>query len=349
MRLSSEELNRGEAICAAFVQNTLDDYADGRRGAEFTLFGKLLKGMAKSALELWTSSTEDELRAYQDAEQKRVEATISNVPPEAWTPDEFRAWHQVRHDINASLLSTYLNEARELVADLRYASSDVSIDRPDRDEDPKLDFWRGTAKERREVRKGFPLLDRRVVEDLASRYLASKLRNPLYDKVLLDMFCAVEEFGFKDEVLNPRRDLGAPTGLRAYTRGMNPILSSTITIAVLGGAAILISFLVFWLFRDGSAGRWIGGGVWVLAGLLAAWELAVLPFAWASWSKGRRDIERVTQAMAAVRAALIGPAVCSASHVEQLMRRAAYLGVVWPSPAYVLLEDVQRRGGVLGE
>jgi hypothetical protein len=349
MRLSSDELSRGEAICASFVQNTLNEDSNGERAGEFTLFGRLLKGMAKGAFERWASSTEDELRAYQDAEQKRVEAIISNVPPEAWTPDEFRAWHQVRHDINASLLSTYLNEARELVADLRYASSDLSRDRQDNDEDPKLDFWRGAAEERREVRKRFPLLDRRAIEGLASRYLASRLRNALYDKVLLDMLCAVEEFGFKDEVLNPRRDLGAPTGLRIYTRGMHPLLSSVVTVAVLGVAAILISLLVFGLLQDGSAGRLIGGGVWVLAGLLVVWELAVLPFAWARWGKGRREIGRVTQAMAAVRAALIGPAVCSAAHVEQLMRRAADLGVVWPSPAYVLLEDVHRRGGVLGQ
>jgi hypothetical protein len=349
MGLSSDELSRGEAICAAFVQNTLDDYADGERGAEYTLFGKLLKGMAKSALELWASSTEDELRAYQEAEQKRVDATIFNVPGVAWTSDEFRALHQVSNDISATFLRTYLDEARELVNDLRYASSDLSRDQQDRDKDPKLDFWRGAAEERMEVRKRFPLLGREAIERLASRYLASKLRSALYGKVLLDMLCAVEEFGFKDEVSNPRRDLGAPTGLRVYTRGRHPLLSSVITIVVLGGVAILISLLTYWLLQDGGAGPWIVIVAWVLAGLLAAWELAVLPFAWARWSKGRRDIGHVMQAMAAVRAALIGPAVCSASHVEQLMKRATDLGVVWPSPAYVLLEDVQRRGGVLGE
>ncbi len=88
MLLSSEELTRGKAICAAFVQSTLDDHSDGRQGAEFTLFGKLLEGMAKGAFERWASSTEDELRAYRDAEQKRIEATTSKLPSVAWTPDE---------------------------------------------------------------------------------------------------------------------------------------------------------------------------------------------------------------------------------------------------------------------
>ena len=65
--------------------------------------------------------------------------------------------------------------------------------------------------------------------------------------------------------------------------------------------------------------------------------------------QGRRDVGRVLQAMTAVRAALIGPALCSAAHVEQVIKRATDLGVVWPSPVVVLLEDVKRRGGVLGQ
>lgn len=246
------------------------------------------------------------------------------------------------------MATTYLNEALELVNDLRDASLDLSRDRQDRSEDLNLDFWRGAAEERMEVRERFPLLDRRAIEGLASRYLASKLRSPLYDKVLLDMLCAVEEFGFRDKVLNPRRDLGAPTGLRVYTLGMHPFWSFIITVAVLTGAATLITILAFWLFQEGGAGPWIAMVAWALAGLLAAWDLAVLPFAWSRWSKGRAAIWKLMQAITAVRNALIGTAICSASHVEQLMKRAADLGVVWSSPAYVLLEDAQRRGGVLG-
>jgi hypothetical protein len=62
VQLSSDELSRGEATHAAFVQNALNNYSDGRPGAEFTLFGRLLKGMAKSAFEGWAYSLLARLR-----------------------------------------------------------------------------------------------------------------------------------------------------------------------------------------------------------------------------------------------------------------------------------------------
>jgi hypothetical protein len=210
-------------------------------------------------------------------------------------------------------------------------------------------FWQHNIHPGHAIRKKtYNLLDRHDVEGVAERYLSGPLRSQLFDRTLVDMLLAREVYQFGDEMFHPFTMPGLPA--RSPLKWPHPLWAfvrdSFVNAVVLGGIGLLTN----WAMSNGVIGNW---GNWLIGICFILWLIATLlqfvliPWVWSRRSKARKKTLELMEAMLTTYSQLQSDSVISAQHVLDMVKSSAAIGVVWPSPVYVVLEDVVRRGGRL--
>lgn len=235
-----------------------------------------------------------------------------------------------------------LGRARDLVDQLMYAAlPHEQSPRP-----PRGNFWQHAARPEWTIRdKSYQLLIKPEVEGAASFYLAQPLRSALYDRVLVDMLIALEMYQYVSEVFHPYTVPGIPS--QSPMRQMHPLLTTFIEIVVVIGVIWLSLIGTSYLDPQGGWSGWVVGAASLIGALIVIWDVLTLPARWISWRRAREIANKILASMLTTYQSMHSDSVISASHVLDRVKAAASEGVVWPSPLYVVLEDVIARGGRL--
>jgi hypothetical protein len=237
-------------------------------------------------------------------------------------------------------------EAEELVNQIAYAATSYESDWDKREQ---VDFWRHAVHPEYEIKnKTYKLNFKNEVEGVASFYVSQPLRSQVLDRAIVDMLIALELYQFADEMIHPYVIPGLPT--RSPLKQPHPlwvfIRDNAIVTAVLGGigwaaAAAMADY------RIGAWGSWVIGICVILWIINAVWSVIALPFVWKRWAAARKKTLELLQGMLNTYQHMQSDSVISANHVLDSVKATGNIGVVWPSPLYVVLEDVITRGGKL--
>jgi hypothetical protein len=239
-----------------------------------------------------------------------------------------------------------LYEAEDLVSQLCQAATSCESDWDKREQ---LDFWNHAVHPAYEIKKKtYKLNLKNEVEGVASYYLSQPLRGQLFDRTLVDMLIALELYQFADEMIHPFRFPGLP--VTSPLKQPHPlwlfIRDNAIVTAVLGGIGWAAGAAMA-DYRIGDWGGWVIGICFVLWIINAGWSVIALPFVWKRWAKARKKALELLEGMLSTYARMQSDSVISASHVLDGVKTSSAVGVAWPSPLYVVLEDVIVRGGRL--
>ncbi len=243
-------------------------------------------------------------------------------------------------------LDQKLSDADSLVFDLMHAAMSYENDYAKREEP---NFWRHAAQPVYEIKnKSYRLMFKGEVESAADRYLSQPLRSQLYDRTLVDMLLGLELYLFADEMIHPIKIPGLPAN--SPLKQPHPLWTAFSSIAV----ATLVLGGIIWLTgsamsgdRIGDWGGWVVGLCILLWIINALWTVIALPFVWKRHFAARKKALGILDAMLSTYAQMQSDSLISARHVLDSVNGSAAQGVVWPSPIFVLLEDVIARGGRL--
>jgi hypothetical protein len=300
----------------------------------------------------WAKEAEATRRAFIKREfehlreqSDKFEYTLSGRLIEELTLDasaKVRENHPHRHDE----LDRLLEETRVLVFDLMYAATSHEEDWEKRE---LLQFWSHNINPGNAIKnKSYKLMQRNDVERVASRYLNGSVRGQLFDRTLVDMLLAFEVYQFGDEMFHPFRMPGLP--VRSPMKWPHPlwafIRDTFIVSIVLGGVGSAASWAMS-NYYIGNWGNWIIGICIILWLLNTGLQIVLMPWVWSRWAKARRTTRKLIEAMLTTYSQMQSDSVISAQHVLDSVKASAVVGVVWPSPVFVLLEDVVKRGGRL--
>jgi len=157
---------------------------------------------------------------------------------------------------------------------------------------------------------GKPRLYTLDIADAAAEYVNQPLRSKTFDRILLDALIASELFSFIDDPAT--HDLRS--GWRIWGFAINLVLAA---------------FLV-----------WVSSGA-TWAKSISAF-LIIGPFIAPMLDKRRKRMAALVLAMADAYRTLNGP-ISSLSEVRHAVDAARDKGAVWPTPLWVLLDDIQAR------
>lgn len=216
------------------------------------------------------------------------------------------------------------------------------------DDDDDDDFWKDSKIWEHEDRpvqlvkeNKIPKLDRTEIELLVSDYIDTGFKCQALDRVLVDVVVAIELYAFSDEMINEETIGLYPN--RSPLKQSNVIFSTLLTTVVccllLGG--LLWLAMVF----DQTWVHWTTGIIAVLIALTAGWDLVTLPLRWFHQRRAQKNVFELINGMNGVYAELNSDGAISADRILREVDRVAVLGVVWPSPLFVLLEDIKKRTG----
>lgn len=242
-------------------------------------------------------------------------------------------------------LQQKLVDADSLVTELMHAAMSHEQEYAKREQP---DFWRHAIEPFYEIKnKTYKVMVKASVEGAADFYLQQPLRHALFDRTLVDMLLALELYQYADEMIHPMSVPGLPP--RSPLKQPHPLWSLVQGIALvtvlLGGAAWFVSTAMSSIL--GNSVGWIifaCGALWTLC---VAWSFVALPSVWTRHFAARRKALALLDAMLTTYAQMKSDSVISAQHILNSANQSAAQGVVWPSPLFVLLEDVIRRGGRL--
>lgn len=212
----------------------------------------------------------------------------------------------------------------------------------------QLNFWRHEPNPLAFVTaKQVPYIDRAYIESDTGKYLNLPFRSAAMDRLLVDVLIGMEVYGFADEMLNePKPLLGPPRSplnlrhpLRVFLVGQ---LSSGLIF--LGGAA-LVAFASerSWIGESWAIGISLVLIALFLLGLVTA--ILAMPFYWRNRSKLRLGVRDKLDSMLGVYQELSSSGPISARRIREIATDATTKGVVWPSPLFALLDDIEGRSG----
>lgn len=250
------------------------------------------------------------------------------------------------HPTRDYALDDLLREAHALVFELMYAATSYEDDWEKRQ---VANFWWHNIHPGDAIKnKTYKLLQRYDIEGVAEQYVKGTVRGQLFDRTLVDMLLAFETYQFGDEMFHPFTMPGLPA--RSPLKWPHPLWAfvrdTFVMTVVLGGIGLLTS----WAMSNEVIGSW---GSWVLGICFVLWLMGTvfgtiyIPWAWSRWSKARKKTRELMEALLTTYSQMQSESVISAQHVLDSVKASAAIGVVWPSPVYVVLEDVIRRGGRL--
>ncbi len=253
--------------------------------------------------------------------------------------------HARENNINPpEFRDTFLYEAIDLISDLRFALSDEPLGV----KEPNLNFWHFDRRPLHAIRsKKTPHIDRNSIEHCVGRYLQFPYRSQIIDRFLVEILVAIEMYAFGDEMFNEetfgiiphRSPLKQRHIVWSYLRGV--ALSAIVLLGLAVGSLYLsISGVLGVGWAIGLATTF--GGLFALDFLFRSINL---PKAWMTQTKARKKVLVILDAMMNTYASLHSSGPISASHIRQRVEAAANAGVIWPTPLYVMLDDIDARTG----
>jgi hypothetical protein len=192
--------------------------------------------------------------------------------------------------------------------------------------------------------KMIPEFQRQEIEQIAGSYIAGKTKSAEADRVFADVLVAMEFYQFADSVINaPHLPLIAPGIMKR-----KPILDWVAGRAISAVCGYL-GYVLFWLAsKVGFPERWLWIVGLILVGLFllgSVWSLIMLPGQWLAVRAAQKKLSNTLDQMNGVYSALASSGPISAQHVSELVKKSTDVGIVWPGPLHVLLEDIISRGG----
>ena len=200
------------------------------------------------------------------------------------------------------------------------------------------------------VAKRTPEFARTDIEEVVGEYLALPYRVELLDRTLTDLLIALEAFQFADQMINeiafpmlgpPKSPLKRPHPLWAFVK--NSFLNAAFVAFLIACVAGLNHIHIV---NDG----WMYGlsltfvGLWVLIEVLG---VIALPAQWIAHTKANNRIRTLIGEAFALYRELQTTGPVSARHLLERLKDTTDKGMLWPSPLYVLLDDVMARTGRL--
>jgi hypothetical protein len=212
--------------------------------------------------------------------------------------------------------------------------------------DARLLVWRHQDSAAQLIAKDqSPPMARYEIESAAQAYLDLPYRVPEIDRLLVDVLVALELFAYGDEATgNKMMSGGGPSPLKLkpvrgfiFGHGLNLVLALILG-AAFWGVSLTGLFPESWLPA-------VWGILLVLwLGLLAIGVIS-FPRFWLAATKARKQALALLTAMNGVYAELSSSGPISTRHIERRTRAASNEGVIWPAPLFVLLDDINGRGG----
>lgn len=292
------------------IQNAADEFVQGRvsgldlDGNEYSAAKRLLKSAARDVVEL---AAKNNIKAP-ETDQPLYDTELGNILDKAVRPIEDLYWsfYRLKDEDKASVLA----HRRSLLDDLKSGY--------------------------------FPEISRPDLESITGWYIANGVKIPTVDRLLVDQLIALEFSQYAMTVLQ------TPYGYVG-----RPILKRNVLLewAVLNGINALffgVVFCGFWVLQKVGIFPldWLFVTALILIGLVilgAAWGLIMLPRLWLAVRKAKKQALLLLDNMNGAYQSLSSDGPISVSHVKSLVDRATEVGVVWPAPLHVLLEDIQER------
>lgn len=293
------------------------------------LAGRERQAFLKQQLETWREENPGKRADYNSLRYRLLEELTQDAVAKVSESDPRR-----QHELEDKLWS-----ADHLVGQLCDAATSYEREWDKREQ---LNFWQHAWRPADDIRrKNYKLTMKGEVEGAASYYLDQPLRSQLFDRILVDMLIAQELYAFADEMIHPLKFPGLP--VNSPLKQPHPlwqfIRDNLISAAILGGIA--------WVVSSTNWGGVVAGVLLVIWVIGAVWSIFALPVVWSRWLKARKKVLTLLDSMLTTYAQMQSDSVISASHVLDTVKASAAAGAVWPSPLFVLLEDVMRRGGKL--
>lgn len=210
-------------------------------------------------------------------------------------------------------------------------------------------FWEGYSQPlQRIINKDTPYIDKDSLIEAVSDYLKLPYRSTFIDRFLVRALVEQELYAFGDQALNeihlpfipPMSPLNRPNPLVAFLKSQiwNGI--------ILFGLAVLSIYAV--------EKKWIneGWGIGILMLLVAIFAIILvmriikLPSVWADQIKSKNKVAGILEAMSSIHIELRSHGPISSRHITHVAEIASEKGVIWPSPLFVLLDDINNRGGI---
>ena len=232
-----------------------------------------------------------------------------------------------------------VDDAFEPVMHLYWAMKDPSFPRP------TGELWRHQRQIPYQVKNKeiTEYWNRPEIEGIVGDYIARGHQTKAADRLFVDVLIAMEVVQFTYTQLHPnpygpgsvlkRKPLLEFFGWRAASA-----VVLLIVFLICWGLSLIGFFPDSWVFGVGL----LGFGIFVLE---SAWALIMLPRQWMVISKAQKRINALFDGMNNAYTALGSDGPISGQHVRRLLDSSTDLGAVWPAPVYVLLDDIQKRGG----
>ena len=214
----------------------------------------------------------------------------------------------------------------------------------------KLKLWQHRYHPLDEIkRKVATPLQRQEVEELTGAYLNLPFRSQKMDRMLADMLVALELYAFGEHVYNQHYIPGVTSSNSPLAQ--KPILDYFVYRGI-SLAGLIVLWLILWglwaiHIMPAIVGWWIGGIAFALAALDFAWVTLWLPVRVWQNQKQRRKTGELLVEMSTTYNELQSAGPISARHISERLSHGNNMGVVWPAPLQVLMDDILARGGRL--
>ena len=242
-----------------------------------------------------------------------------------------------------TLLERLLGEGVAVIQSLRYATSPLG--RPE-DKSKVLSLWSHRAHPFYDVKNNkSPYLDRAQINVAIEEYLALPYRARQIDRLFVDIFLAVELYGFSDEMVNEYVIEGLLPS--SPLKRSHPFILYLKNFAIGIGSLIVCIGATYFFHQSQLLSLDLAFGIGAITSIIFLLWFAVvsfsLPFAWREHSKRVSSVFLLMREMEGCYSELSSNGPVSATRLLERLKAAGEKGVRWPSPLYVILDDVMRR------
>jgi hypothetical protein len=282
----------------------------------------------------------DELSATSGKEAAKYDRSEYKLALDAITRAAMQ--YAMSHEVSQESFEDILREAISLLSSLRVAvGADEGEDRE------KMRLWSHRSQPIYDIKaKKIPSLSRTLIEQTVNDYIRLPYRSSLMDRLLVDILIVMELYAYGNETINAIYIPGVFASSQVKRRPVIDWFVSNLlnlVILVLIGLG-LWSLSLIHLFPK----SWLDWSIIVLGALFLfgwGWSTVWLPRVWLLATKEKRKSITLLGEMNGVYMELKSAGPISARHLEYRARTAVDAGVLWPAPLFVMLDDINLRGG----
>ena len=244
-------------------------------------------------------------------------------------------WHSEFDDV--------LNQVQSFIVNLAFSLNIYSDDNVD------LRLWSHQIDLANKIQNGnIPAIVRADLEVAVGEYLKLPFRSNYVDRLLVDVLMATEIYAYGAEI-------SAAPYIPGFSQHVTLKFSPTLNWLAGNFMVVLLWAILAGLFWVVSVIHlfppdWLIGLNFIFAGLFLlnlVWTTAWLPFLWVKVATAKRQMHKLMSEMIGAYTELRSAGPISAGQVQYRARKASDAGVGWPSPLFVLLDDILARGGTL--